>query len=364
LKADRTSYAYDQRGRRIGKLVVGEDGSERATEYVWDSKDRLREVKLPGGTMWKNVMTPAKSKVAETLDEFRGNHLYNLLDENVRRFNAEIPQIVLWDDHEVRNNWYPTMSLESDDRYTVKDPAVLVRNARRAFVEHVPIRSRGDSPIFRSVPYGPLLEVFALDLRSYRGPNSLALQRSRGPETSLAGAAQIRWLKQALSTSVATWKVIASDQPIGVPVVDPGIGFDAFANVNGPPVGRETELADLLSYIEQERIRNVVWLTADVHYAAAFHYAPERARFRNFHPFWEFIAGPLHAGTGAPRTPDDTFGPEERFVGVPRETSAVGPAAGLQFFGKVSISAASRTMHVSLHNLEGETVFATDIESE
>jgi alkaline phosphatase D len=322
------------------------------------------ELTLSDGTIWKNVVTPAKSKVAETLDEFRGNHLYNLLDDNVRRFNADIPQIVLWDDHDVKNNWYPTMSLASDDRYTVKDPAVLVRNARRAFIEHVPIRVRGDSPIFRSVPYGPLLEVFALDLRSYRGPNTEALQRVAGPDTALAGAAQIRWLKQALSKSTATWKVIASDQPISVPVVDSGVGFDAFANVDGAPLGREIELADVLSYIEQARIRNVVWVTGDVHYAAAFHYAPERARVRNFRPFWEFIAGPLHAGTGTPRTPDDTFGPEERFMGVPREANAVGPAAGLQFFGKVAISAASRTMRVSLHNLKGDTVFATDIEPE
>src|SRR4051812_4992356 len=72
----------------------------------------LPEVTLPDGTIWRNLVTPAKSKVAETLDEFRGNHLYNLLDDNVRRFNAEVPQIVLWDDHEVRNNWYPQQTLE------------------------------------------------------------------------------------------------------------------------------------------------------------------------------------------------------------------------------------------------------------
>ena len=51
------------------------------------------EIQLPDGTMWKNVVTPAKSKVAETLDEFRGNYTYNLLDEHVRRFNAEVPQL-------------------------------------------------------------------------------------------------------------------------------------------------------------------------------------------------------------------------------------------------------------------------------
>ena len=59
------------------------------------------EVKLPDGTLWKNITTEEKSKAAETLNEFRGAHKYNLLDVNVRRFHSEVPQIWQWDDHEV-----------------------------------------------------------------------------------------------------------------------------------------------------------------------------------------------------------------------------------------------------------------------
>src|SRR5439155_16191861 len=174
------------------------------------------EVTLDDGTMWRNLVTPAKSKVAETLDEFRGNHLYNLLDENVRRFNAEVPQIALWDDHEVRNNWYPQQILD-DDRYTEKSVAVLSRRARQAFLEHVPIRiGPGDTPhIYRSFPYGRLLDVFALDLRTYRGPNSPNRHSRPSAAAALAGAAQIDWLKHALAASTAAWKVIASDLPLG-----------------------------------------------------------------------------------------------------------------------------------------------------
>jgi phosphodiesterase/alkaline phosphatase D-like protein len=51
------------------------------------------------------------AKVAETLNEFRGRHRYNLLDENVRGFNAEVPQIWQWDDHEVTNNWSDSKNL-------------------------------------------------------------------------------------------------------------------------------------------------------------------------------------------------------------------------------------------------------------
>ena len=74
------------------------------------------EIKLDDGSVWKNVVTEAKSKVAETVDEFRGNYKYNLLDEHMRRFNAAVAQIVAWDDHEVRDNWYETRDLSKDDR--------------------------------------------------------------------------------------------------------------------------------------------------------------------------------------------------------------------------------------------------------
>lgn len=70
-------------------------------------------------------MTGAKVKVAETLDEFRGQHLYILMECNVKAFNAQVPMIAQWDDHEVTNNWYPKEILSADDRYTEKSMAFL-----------------------------------------------------------------------------------------------------------------------------------------------------------------------------------------------------------------------------------------------
>jgi alkaline phosphatase D len=324
------------------------------------------EIPLPDGTIWRNLTTPSKSKVAETLDEFRGNYTYNLLDAPLRRFNAEVPQLVLWDDHEVKNNWYPGMSLAGDDRYREKDARVLAANGRRAFLEYSPIRLGAGPmpPIFRACRYGPRLDVFAIDLRSYRGRNSANRQPVAGVDTVHAGARQLAWLKQALRSSEATWKVIASDLPIGLVVRDGAAAYEAVANANaGAPAGRELEIAELLGFMQQERIRNVVWLTGDVHYAAAHHYDPQRARFTRFDPFWEFVAGPLHAGTGDAVELDGTFGPEQRFSAAPRGLDRpVGPAAGLQFFGQVRISASTGVMSVSLHKLSGESLYAVDLE--
>ena len=324
------------------------------------------EIWLPDGALWKNLTTPAKSKVAETLEEFRGNYTYNLLDENVRRFNTEVPQIVLWDDHEVKNNWYPGMSLDNDDRYRQKNARALAANARRAFLEHAPIRMSpaAGPPIYRSCSYGPLLEVFAIDLRTYRGANTANRQPTPGAETVHAGGQQLAWLKRALRTSNAAWKVIASDLPIGLVVRDGPSTFEAIANGDGgPPLGRELEVADLLRFLRQQRIRNVIWVTGDVHYAAAHHYDPERARFKEFDPFWEFVGGPLHAGTFGPSELDDTFGPEVRFASAkPGDAANRPPSDGAQFFGFARIAARTKVLTVDLRDVAGETIYSVDLE--
>jgi alkaline phosphatase D len=322
------------------------------------------EVRLDDGTVWKNVVTEAKSKVAETLDEFRGNYLYNLLDENVRRFNAEVPQVVQWDDHEVLNNWYPTEVLD-DPRYRVKSVALLAARAKRAFLEYAPLRHDAQDPerIFRAVPYGPLLELFVVDLRSDRGPNSPNRQAAAGEASAFFGETQVRWLRERLLRSTATWKVVACDMPLGLAIRDGEADFEGLSNADpGPPLGRELELASLLQSLHEGGVRNVVWITGDVHYAAAHHYDPARARFTEFTPFWEFVAGPLHAGTFGPNDLDPTFGPEARFVAVPKGMKPNRPPSeGLQFFGTVRIDGRSEVMTVALHDRDGKTLYRVEL---
>jgi alkaline phosphatase D len=323
------------------------------------------DVTLEDGTIWKNVVTEAKSKVAQTVDDFRGNYTYNLLDEHMRRFNAEVPQVVIWDDHEVRDNWYETRDLSTDERYQVTSAALLAARARQAFFEFNPLPLHGPDPerIHRTVPLGGLAEVFALDLRSYRGPNSENRQPVLTDEARLFGASQMDWFKAALAASRATWKIIASDLPIGLVVRDGPSFYEAIANGNdGPPLGRELEVAGLLRFIRDHRIRNVVWVTGDVHYCAAHHYDPARARFTEFDPFWEFVAGPLHAGTFGPNTLDGTFGPEVRFNGVPAGMKGNRPPSeGLQFFGTLRIDAKTRALTARLHNLAGEVIYSVEL---
>jgi alkaline phosphatase D len=326
------------------------------------------QVTLDDGTIWKNVVTEAKSKVAQTVDDYRGNYKYNLLDEHMRRFNARVPQLSLWDDHEVRDNWYESRDLTSDERYQVKSMALLSARARQAFLEFNPIAPNADDPqqIYRRIPYGPLLDIIALDLRSYRGGNSDNRQGSLTPESAQFGSSQLAAVKAQLASSRAAWKVIATDLPLALVVADGKDRFEAFANGdNGAPLGRELEIADLLRFIRDRRIRNVVWITGDVHYCAAHHYHPTRAKFTEFNPFWEFVAGPLHAGTFGPNTLDMTFGPEAKFNGVPPGFKGNRPPSdGFQFFGTMKIDARTRAMTVRLHNLADEVLYSVELPAE
>lgn len=325
------------------------------------------EQAMPDGGIWRNVTSEAKSKVAETLAEFRGNYTYNLRDENLRRFNAEVPMLAQWDDHEVTDNWYWELRKDEDERYREGSVGLMAARAMRAFQDYLPIRRHPleQDRIHESFPYGPSLEVFRIDLRSYRSANSDAEPTTLSPENRILGAAQLAWLKEALAGSTATWKVIACDMPIGLIVYDDWRerkGAEAIALRDGMPGGREAEIADLLTFIRDQGITNTVWLTADVHYTAAHHYRPENAQYKDFAPFWEFVSGPLNAGTFGPNALDNTFGPEVVFQKAPPAGQFnLPPSAGMQFFGQVDIEPGSEALTVTLKDIEGASLFVQEL---
>lgn len=308
-----------------------------------------RRKALDDGSHWQNLVLPEKSKVAKTLADFHGNFRYNFLDDHYRRFFREVPVIAQWDDHEILNNWNP------------RDHAALSRAGFRAFQNYWPSRGTSQKRFYRRVRYGPNVEVFVLDLRSHRAPNSKNRQTRPGPRTALLGTEQLKWLKKSLEQSTATWKIVAGEMPLAT--FAPEFGIDSWANGDGPVLGREFELANLLSHLKDKHVHNVVWLSADVHYAMAVKFQPDRANFQNFNPFWEFIAGPLHAGTFAPRYDlDSTFGAQEIFCAVPRDLKPNRPPSdNLQFYGKVDIT--SDSLVVSLHQRQGKEVYKVAIQA-
>ncbi|MBE3598381.1 MAG: alkaline phosphatase D family protein [Limnochordaceae bacterium] len=334
-------------------------------DMIYADNPILPEVKRPDGSIWRNVTTPAKSRVAQALDDFRGNYQYNLLDDNLRRFNAAVAQYVMWDDHEVHNNWFPQQAL-GDERYSETSAALLAAWSRRAMFEFTPISVHpfDRERVYRVFRRGPLLDLFLLDMRTYRGPNSSNDQPELTETGRILGAEQARWLKEQLLRSRAVWKVIASDMPLGLVVPDGENRYEAVAQGEGGlPLGRELELADILRFIKENGIKNVVWITADVHYCATHRFDPSRAAFTDFRPFYEFVSGPIHAGGFGPNELDSTFGPEVVFSKYPPHPNAA-PDEGYLFFGHVHIEGRTGKMTVSHRDLAGRILHQTELDPE
>lgn len=320
------------------------------------------------GNIWRNLVTEEVSKVAETLKEFRGRHRYNSLDANMRAMFADVPVIAQWDDHETHNNWYPGQIID-DARYTVRDVNVLAARGRQAWQENMPIPDGSalwrpgtfdggqyqPARIYRKVSRGPQLDIFCLDMRTFKSPNTDGKELYA---TSILGQEQVDWLIREVRKSKATWKVISADLPLGIIVPDGPVNQESLSNRdNGAPLGRELEIAGVLSAFKRHGVKNTVWLTADVHYCAAHHYSPERAAFSDFDPFWEFVAGPIAAGSFGPNPMDSTFGPEVVFAKAGRFAGESPRDGDNQYFGHVDLGE-DETFTVSLRNANGAVLYS------
>jgi alkaline phosphatase D len=323
-------------------------------DMIYADNPILAEVALPGGRIWRNLTNERVGRVAQELDDFRARFAYNLEDDHVRALMAEVPVIAAWDDHETKNNWWPGQQLD-DKRYTERDASTLAARARQAFFEWNPIARSAGAQIHRVMHHGPLLDIVLLDARSFRAPNDA----NTGEAGVMLGEKQAAWLVETLAASRARFKLVACDQPISLVIRD-GDRQEGFANaVDGAPLGRERELGGVLTALKQRGVKNVVWVTADVHYAAAHHFDPARATF-DFNPFWELVAGPIHAGTFGPEVLDPSLGGEVRFQWVPPAgTGNLPPWDGLQTYGTLDVS--REVLVASLWGIDGKPRFRVEL---
>lgn len=125
------------------------------------------------------------------------------------------------------------------------------------------------------------------------------------------------------------------------------------------------EFANLLQFIKDNNIQNVVFITSDVHFAATLYYEPSRATFNNFNGFYEFVIGPIGAGAFGPSRSIGTLGLDESF-GASYEylrdtvtenyTSVNLPPPFLQSFGQAVVSADGK-LTVYIRDISGEPLY-------
>lgn len=235
---------------------------------------------------------PGADFTASTLAEYRARHRYQRGADSLRRFLESVMVYVVWDDHEVSNNF--------SGPFEARMPA-----GRQAFREYWPI----DSPavdlnrLYRSVRYGADLELFILDTRQYRSRNA----DRDGPAKTMLGEEQLRWLLDGLAKSTATWRVIATSVPLSIPKGGGAVvpGNDGWAG-GSDGTGFERERQAIVDAVVGRKLKNVVFLGGDVHYVQANAYDPDGDGRPDF---YEFIAGPLSAAQGRMTLPSPALKP-------------------------------------------------------
>jgi len=274
---------------------------------------------------------PGADFVATTLEQYRNKHRYQREAPALQRFLASVPVYATWDDHEVRNNFSGS-----------SEPAMPI--GRQAFLEYWPIQRNPEDPwrLYRSFRWGRTVELFILDTRQYRDRNA----DRDGPRKTMLGKAQREWLLETLSKSTAVWKVIVTSVPLSIPK---GGTLELPGNDNwargADGTGFQTELTTIVQTLLTRRIRNVVWLAADVHYTRAHAYDADGDGTVDFH---EFIAGPLSSSYGFLVDPDPLLRP-----------STIFSATGFSNFGLVTVD--QTRFHVEVRDETGVSRFTHTI---
>ena len=314
-------------------------------------------IELPDKSRWNNFTTPEKLRFAETLEDFRGAHRYPRHSEEVKLLSARAPMFGIWDDHEVKDNWFPGRKIDGFF-YKSKSVDAFSAYALRASLEYHPTLRTPADPMNRILSWGPHLDIFFVDGRTFRTPN---FPRPTSTE-HFFGEAQTKWLAESVAASKATWKIIACDMSTCLVLgrkEGAELDQEAFGRGNGPPEGRELELASMFKTWKERAVKNVVFFTADVHYAAAHRLTPEKAVWKDMIPYWEFIAGPMHCVQFGRNPFDDTFGPELEWSNVEAGVLGYPSDRSTQTFGMVHVEGATGILTVTLADGGGRDLHKT-----
>jgi alkaline phosphatase D len=314
-----TAPAPDAAARLTLAFSGDADGTHRGGVPVYPhdvmtaiAADRPDRFVFLGDTVYP---APSTTHRAGRLDAYRAKYRESRTIPAVRAALRTTAVEAIWDDHEVANDFDPSSV----------DPARYAAG-RRAFLEAWPIDAAAGR-LYRSLRWGRTVELFILDVRSYRSPQAdktgacdnpprsrrpdiapmlpdatrallspLAPQLGlpvppqclavlRDPARTLLGAAQRAWLTQALTRSDAAWKIVLTPVPIQESF---GFPYDRWE-------GYAAERAALLNSIQLGNINGVVWLAADAH-AVLVNDVRMGAAARTT-GMKEVVAGPIASGT-------------------------------------------------------------------
>jgi alkaline phosphatase D len=211
----------------------------------------------------------------ETLEDFRDRYAAHRSDPALQAAHAAAPWLVIWDDHEVDNDY---AGLTGQQLQT--DFATLRANAYQAWWENMPVPkawrpASGSMRIHQRVDWGRLARIHLLDGRQYRdqqvcpktgraGSNSVTIEQCPelvAPERSLLGLEQERWLDEGWDFE-RTWNIVAQTTLMARAVSGPA-GAQRFWTDGWDGYGAAR--SRLLDSIAERRVPGPIVLSGDVH---------------------------------------------------------------------------------------------------
>ena len=209
-----------------------------------------------------------------TLEQYRMRYAQYKSDPNLQAAHAVCPWFIIWDDHEVENNYAGTVPQDAADAAGFLDrrfAAYTVWWENHPTRLDAPVAPDQEYRIYRAAQWSDLIQIALLDGRQYRtdqacGDVTLVIEppcaEAADPTRTMLGDEQEQWLLDTLKASTATWnllgnQVILADSTFNGAVLN----FDQW---DGYPVAR----ARLLQEFEDAAIPNLVVVTGDIHLAA------------------------------------------------------------------------------------------------
>ncbi|WP_324156161.1 alkaline phosphatase D family protein [Ideonella sp.] len=217
-----------------------------------------------------------------TLADYRARYATYQRDPQLQAAHAAFPWLLVWDDHEVENDY---AGLQGNRLQT--DFAAQRAAAYQAYWEHLPfpraLRPRLDVPgaemrIYGAHDWGRLARILTLDDRQYRDPqacpkpgnggsNTVALKDCptlADPRRTLLGETQERWLAQAW-TADKPWNLLAQQTLMARFAWSDPAGADAGRYWTDGWDGYAPARQRLLAQVAERRLGGAVVLGGDVH---------------------------------------------------------------------------------------------------
>lgn len=224
-------------------------------DYIYDFVDGDEEIRVP-------APYPANPN---TKAEWEDRLEYYHLDPDFRDAKAMHPFIVMWDNH------------DSEQTLQNTESKVAFRNwvpIRKDTVVHV---------IYRKLEFGNLADLTMIDIMTFRNRDLLLAP----DEYSILGTEQYNWFTNTLLTNTATWQLVGCSKMVA------NWSAEAFGNIgigNGEVFttstwdGFQEERRRMLTYLQDNEIDNVMFLTGDMHISLAMDLPLDHTNSLSYNP--------------------------------------------------------------------------------